>query len=71
MSAVSTALHTFFSLLVHDLPTMGSANNLHSETQRDDHHQEQDQKHNWHSRQDTQQVGGPEAPRDEGNQWPP
>ena len=25
---------------------------------------------NWHSRQDTQQVGKPEAPLDGGSQWP-
>ena len=69
ISSISTALHIFFSLLVCALPTMGSANNVHSETQRDNWHQEQDQQYNWHSRQDTQQVGWPEAPLDEGNQW--
>ena len=60
------------SLLAHSLPPLGSKNSVHSGIQQDNWcHKQDDQQYNWHSWQDIQQVGEPEAPLDGGSQWPP
>ena len=57
------------SLLAWVLPNLGSANSAFSVNCKTIGTVNR-MSSNWHSRQDTQQVGKPEAPLDGGSQWP-
>ena len=56
------------SLLACVLPTISSANYVHSQIQWDNWRHEQDQQYNWCSRQDTQEVEEPEDPQKKSQQ---
>ena len=56
MSAVPRLLTFSFSLLAHTLPTMGSANSVHSEIQQDNWCCEQDQQYNHHEKTSCQSI---------------